>query len=86
MAEQVTYYAIVDDRSSREKPAGVLRRIKHDQGQRDEAFAYNDLTWQHTSLLYSSERGDGDNEFFEITEAEANEIVARIRRTVTGGA
>lgn len=86
MAEQVTYYAIVDDRSSREKPAGVLRRIKHDHGQRDEAFAYNDLTWQHTSLLYSSERGDGDNEFFEITEDEANEIVARIRRTVTGSA
>ncbi len=38
MAEQVTYYAIVDDYSSREEPAGVLRRVKHDEGQRDEAF------------------------------------------------
>ena len=38
MAEEITYYAIVDDYSSRERPGGVLRRIKHDGGQRDEAF------------------------------------------------
>ncbi|HSZ41034.1 MAG TPA: hypothetical protein VK817_13860 [Trebonia sp.] len=86
MAEQVTYYAIVDDRSSREEPAGVVRRIRHDQGQRDEAFAYDDLSWEHTSLLYAYERGDGDNQLYEITEDEANQIVERIRRTVTGQA
>jgi hypothetical protein len=84
MAEQITYYAIVDDRSSREKPAGVLRRITHDNGQRDEAYGHNDLSWGHTSLLYSYERGDGDNQFYEITEDEANQIVDRIRRTVSG--
>ena len=27
MADKVTYYAIVNDLSSREQPAGVLRRI-----------------------------------------------------------
>lgn len=84
MAEEVTYYAIVDNRSSREDPAGVIRRIRHDQGQRDEAFAYDDLTWENTSMLYSYERGDGDNQIYEITEDEANRIVERIRRTVTG--
>jgi hypothetical protein len=86
MAEQLTYYAIVDDHGSREKPAGVIRRIRHDEGQRDEAFSYEDLRWEHTSLLYSYERGDGDNQFYEITEDEANQIVERIRRTVTGQA
>ena len=35
-------------------------------------------------MLYSYERGDGDNKFYEITEEEANQIVERIRRTVTG--
>jgi hypothetical protein len=40
--------------------------------------------WTHSPLLYSWERGDGDNQFYEITEAEANEIVSRIRGTVTG--
>jgi hypothetical protein len=46
MAE-VTYYAIVDDYSSRDKPAGILRRVKHEGGQHDEAFG-RDLTWGHT--------------------------------------
>ena len=32
MPEKITYYAIVDDLSSRDDPAGVLRRIVHDGG------------------------------------------------------
>jgi hypothetical protein len=36
-----------------------------------------------TSLV-SRERGNLDNEFIEITEDEANQIVARIRARVTG--
>ena len=43
MAEEITYYAIIDDHSSRERPAGVLRRIRHDSGERDETFG-RDLT------------------------------------------
>ena len=37
-----------------------------------------------TSLLVSAERGDLQNEFIEITEDEANQIVERIRAQVTG--
>jgi hypothetical protein len=40
----------------------------------------------HTGTLYSYERGDGDNTLYEITEDEANRIVERIRRTVSGQA
>lgn len=83
MAEQTTYYAIVDDYSSRAEPVGVLRRIKHDGGQHDEAFG-RDLQWSHTSMLYSYERGNRDNDLVEITEDEAEEIVARIRRSAVG--
>jgi hypothetical protein len=79
MAEQITYYAIVDDYSSREEPAGVLRRVKHDEGQRDEAFG-RDLKWGHTSMLYSYERGNRDNELYLVNEEEAMQIVDRIRR------
>jgi hypothetical protein len=78
-----TYYAIVDDRSSREAPAGVLRRIEYDGGQRDEAFG-RDLSWGHSALLYSAERGNLDNEFYEISAEEAERIVDRIRREVSG--
>src|SRR5580704_12190236 len=82
--DKITYFAIIDGLSSRERPAGVLRRIYFEAGgQRDEAFS-RDLVWKHTSLLISAERGDLKNEFIEITEGEANQIVDRIRATVTG--
>jgi hypothetical protein len=34
--------------------------------------------------MVSAERGDLENEFVEITEHEANQIVERIRAKVTG--
>jgi len=37
-------------------------------------------------VLYSYERGNGDNQLYEITEDEADQIVERIRRSVTGHA
>jgi hypothetical protein len=84
MPDKVTYYAIVDDLSSREQPAGVLRRIYFEAGgRRDEAFS-QELVWVRTVLLVSAERGDLQNEFIEITEGEANQIVERIRAKVTG--
>ena len=78
MAEEITYYAIIDEFSSREQPAGVLRRIRHDGGERDETFG-RDLKWARSSLLYATERGDLTNKFVPISEEEAGRIVERIR-------
>ena len=84
MADKITYYAIVDALSSRERPAGVLRRIYFETGgRRDEAFGQH-FTWERTAMLVSAERGDLQNEFIEITEDEASQIVERIRAEVTG--
>jgi hypothetical protein len=84
MPDKLTYYAVVDDLSSREQPAGVFRRIyPEDGGRSDEAFTRN-LVWESSPALMSAERGDLQNEFIEITEAEADQIVERIRSTVTG--
>ena len=83
MPDKVTYYAIVNDLSSREMPSGVFRRTYFEAGgKRDEAFT-TDLVWARSPSLVSSERGDLLNEFIEITEDEANQIVARIRARVT---
>jgi hypothetical protein len=79
---RVTYYAIVDQYSSEDAPAGVLRRVKHAGGQRDEAFG-RDLRWRHTYLLYSWERGNLDNSLHEISQDRAMRITDRIRREVT---
>ena len=84
MPDKVTYYAVVDDLSSREQPAGVFRRIyTQDGGRSDEAFTRN-LIWEFSPLLISAERGDLQNDFIEITEKEADQIVERIRAKVTG--
>jgi hypothetical protein len=78
MTASRTYYAIHDEDSSPDRPVGVLRRVKSDNGQIDEVFSRN-LKWEFSPLLYSAERGDTMFDFAEITEDEANEIVARIR-------
>ena len=83
MPTKITYYAIVDDYSSRAEPAGILRRTETDEGQNDEQFGH-DLAWTYSPLLYSYERGNMDNQLYEISEDEANRIVERIRRAVTG--
>ena len=78
MTANTTYYAILDEDSSLDRPIGVFRRVRSDNGQIDEAFSRNHR-WEFSPLLYSAERGDTMFEFVEITADEANEIVARIR-------
>ena len=48
MPDKVTYYAVVNDLSSRERPAGVFRRTyTEDGGRPDEAFTRN-LVWERS--------------------------------------
>jgi hypothetical protein len=84
MPDKVTYYAVVNDLSSRERPSGVFRRTyTEDGGRSDEAFTRK-LRWEYSTSLISAERGDTMNEFIVITEDEANQIVEQIRAEVAG--
>jgi hypothetical protein len=83
MAEQVRYYAIVDDHTSMDNPVGVLRRFGEGD-RRDESFA-RDLEWKFSSLLIEAERGDTQYELIPITEDQADQIVARIRESANPG-
>jgi len=78
VADRVIYYAITDETNSLSHPAGVLRRIEKGGGKIDEAFS-GTLSWVPSALLRSAEHGDITNDFTEISEAEAEQIVARIR-------
>ena len=79
MADRVIYYAVVNDLSSRERPAGLFRRTYFESGgKRDEAFTRN-LIWKSSASLVSAERGDLDNEFIEISEDEANRLMDDLR-------
>ncbi len=84
MPDKTTYFAIVNDYRSRERPAGVMRRTYTEAGgRRDEAFT-RDLVWERSASLVSYERGNLDRRFFEISEEEANRIVERIRAEAGG--
>lgn len=62
----------------------VFRRgYTEDGGRPDEAFTRK-LRWEYGTLLTSAERGGPQDEFIEITEDEANQIVEQIRAKVTG--
>jgi hypothetical protein len=84
MPDKVLYYAIVDELSSCEHPAGLFRRTYTEAGGlRDEAFTRN-LIWKNSSTLVSAERGDLENDFIEITEDEANQLMEQLRVRWTG--
>jgi hypothetical protein len=78
MTEKITYYAIVDEFTTIEHPAGVLRRVRNNDGTTDEVFS-GELQWTFSPLMYEAEHGDLENDFVPISVAEAERIVARIR-------
>jgi hypothetical protein len=78
VAKKVIYYAITNDTGSQVGPAGVLRRTEKSGLEIDEVFS-GTLQWVPSPLLVQAEHGDLTNDFTEITEAEADQIVARIR-------
>jgi|HubBroStandDraft_6_1064221.scaffolds.fasta_scaffold2299750_2 hypothetical protein len=77
MADEITYYAIVDDHTSPDAPVGVLRQYKTGD-RRDESFGH-DLEWRFSPIRHAVERGDLQYELIPIGEDEAERIVARIR-------
>ena len=84
MPDKVMYYAVLNDLSSRERPAGLFRRTYTEAGGlRDEAFTRN-LIWKNSSTLVSAERGDLENDFIEITEDEASQLMEQLRARWTG--
>jgi hypothetical protein len=84
MPDKVIFYAVVNDLSSRQHPAGLFRRTYTEAGGlRDEAFTTN-LVWKNSSSLASAERGDLENEFIEISGDEANRLMEELRARWTG--
>ena len=84
MPDNVIYYAVIDELSSRERPAGVFRRAYTEAGgRRDEAFTTN-LIWERSSTLVSAERGDTQRDFVQISEEEANRLVEELQARWTG--
>jgi hypothetical protein len=74
--QRTTYYACVTRAHDKKNPAGLVRRIHTEPVPTDEAFQ-RDLQWHPTEALYRYWLGHNDNDYLEITEEEANGIIAR---------
>jgi hypothetical protein len=84
MADKVIYYAVINELSSRARPAGLFRRTYTEAGgRRDEAFTVN-LVWKRSPSLVSAERGDLQNKFVEISEDEADRLREQLTARWTG--
>ena len=85
MPDRVTFYAVVNDLSSRQNRRRTVPAYLHRRrvACRDEAFTRN-LVWEYSSSLISAERGDLENEFIEITEDEARQLMEQLRARWTG--
>lgn len=80
MTDKITYYAMTDEHTSREKPRTVLRRVENDEGQVDELFS-RDLTWQRSPLLHVANRGDTRFDFGSSPCATSE--ASRLRRLLS---
>jgi hypothetical protein len=75
---RITYYARVTRVHGTTDPAGLVRRIHTEPVPTDEALQ-RDLQWHPTEALYRYWLGHNDNDYVEITEEEADSIIARWR-------
>jgi hypothetical protein len=83
MPEEILYYAIVDEYSGADQPAGVLRRFSAGD-RRDESFG-PDLEWKFSTLRHAAERGDTEYDLIPISAEEAGQVVARLQAAARPG-
>jgi hypothetical protein len=84
MAENLTYYAIIDDRATRDDPAGIARRREIESGGfRDEALG-RDLNWHFTPLIVEWKRAESTDDLEEISQEEAERAIERFRERWSG--
>ena len=79
MPDKITYYAIVDDRTTVDRPYGLLRRLEFDgDGFTDEGLR-QDFSWDFTPLIVEWKRGDFHYELVEVSHAQASKIIEYFR-------
>lgn len=79
MADKITYFAIVDDQATSERPAGLLRRIELENGGiRDEGLR-KDMTWHRTGSIVEWKHGNYMAELEEVSEEAAQRIIEDLR-------
>lgn len=72
----VTYYALLTDKG---EPAGLVRRTHLSPVPKDESLR-RDLSWRPTEFLRRYHLGHNENDYREISVADAENLIERWRR------
>jgi hypothetical protein len=78
MPHKITYYAVVDGRTTVDRPYGLVRRLEHDDGPEDETLR-KDFGWEFTPAIVEWKRGDLSYELVEVSHAQASKIIEYFR-------
>lgn len=79
MPDKITFYAIVDEKTSVDRPYGLARRIEfEDNGFTDEGLR-RDFSWSFTPIIVEWKRSDFDDELVEVSHAQASKIIEYFR-------
>ena len=79
MPDKITFYAIVDDETTVERPYGLLRRLEFDgNGSTDEGLR-RDFSWSFTPIIVEWQRSDFDDELVEVSHEQASKIIEYFR-------
>jgi hypothetical protein len=78
MAEDVTYYAIVDVGKGTDDPVGLARRRVLDNGGILDEALQRDRSWARSSAIVEWKRGDLSFKLIEISNDEAERISERL--------
>lgn len=69
----------------RPEPAAVMRQYEVNGITRSESYRFNRQVWDATEFFDKYRLGHNDNDFIEVSEAEAEEAIATIKRRTAEG-
>ena len=79
MADKITFYAVVDEETTAERPYGLVRRLEYDgDGYTDEGLR-KDFSWSFTPIIAEWKRGEFDDDLVEVSHAQASRIIEYFR-------
>jgi hypothetical protein len=78
MSNKITFYAILADGATLDRPTGLVRRLEYDNGFEDEVLR-KDLSWRRTPIIVEWKRSSYDNELVEVSHEQASRIVQYFR-------
>lgn len=79
MPDKITFYAIIDNETTVDRPYGLLRRLEFDgNGFTDEGLR-RDFSWSFSPIIVEWQRSDFDDELVEVSHEQASRIIEYFR-------